>query len=214
MMRSTLWKVLVLVAVLTPWCFAQQWEIGPLGGYGFSPNVTVSNPSGSADAGFKHGYAVGVFAGQHPFKYLSGEFRYLYRNSDLKLSSGGSEAAFEGEQHIVHYDLLIHTSPKGSRTRPFFAAGGGIKVFRGTGRESAFQPLNSFALLTKTRQVVPLLSVGGGVRYRLAPYAVLRVEVHDYITPFPTDIIVPAPGARLKGVLHDFLPMVGIGFTF
>ena len=42
----------------------------------------------------------------------------------------------------------------------------------------------------------------------------LRLEIRDYITPFPKQVVAPAPGAKLKGWLHDFVPMVGIGVRF
>jgi hypothetical protein len=38
--------------------------------------------------------------------------------------------------------------------------------------------------------------------------------VRDYITPFPSEVLVAVPPARLKGWLHDFVPMVGIGIVF
>lgn len=42
----------------------------------------------------------------------------------------------------------------------------------------------------------------------------LRLEFRDYITPFPSDVVAPAPGARIKGWLQDFVPTVGISVRF
>jgi hypothetical protein len=121
---------------------------------------------------------------------------------------------FSGFTHAIHYDLLIYAKRLGERVRPYVAGGGGIKVFRGTGEERAFQPLNQFSLLTKTQEVKPLISVGGGVKIAVKPNIFVRVEFRDYITPFPKEVVAPAPGADLDGFLHDFVPLVGITFGF
>ena len=88
--------------------------------------------------------------------------------SNLKLESGGTSTSFSGQTHAVYYDVLIHTgSARESRTQIFAAVGGGMKIFQGTGKETAFQPLSQFAYLTKTHEVKPMVSFGGGVRYWL-----------------------------------------------
>ena len=100
------------------------------------------------------------------------------------------------------------------RLQPFAAAGGGLRVFRGVGAESAYQPLSTFALLTKTSQWVPMATFGGGIKYAIRPRVLLRIEVRDYFSRFPTRVIAPAPGSHLAGWLHDVVPMVGITFVF
>ena len=35
------------------------------------------------------------------------------------------------------------------------------------------------------------MSAGGGVKVQLAPHLQLRVELHDYLTPFPKQVITP-----------------------
>src|SRR6266478_2846236 len=81
---------------------------------------------------------------------LGGGLRYEYLPGDLKVSSGGAESTFSGEAHAIHYDFLMHFAPTGSKIRPFVAAGGGVKVYRGTGAATLTQPLQRFALLTAT----------------------------------------------------------------
>jgi len=136
--------------------------------------------------------------------------------SNLRLQSGGQEATFSGQAHVLHYDILLHTNKKGSRTQYFAAVGGGLKVFRGTGTEAAYQPLSQFAYFTKTQALKPMASVGAGVKYALTNRIILRTEFRDYITMFPKDLITPAPGAKLGGLglLHDFVPMVSIGYEY
>jgi hypothetical protein len=193
---------------------AQEWELGASAGFGYPMNPSVTTTAGSGTAGFKYGSAFGAVAGNDLYQRLSGEMHYLYRVSNLKVTGGGQEAGFNGETHVVHYDLLLHTADREARIRPFLAGGGGIKVYRGTGTETAYQPASKFALLTKTQELKPLISVGGGTKVALTHSLVLRLEFRDYISPFPSEVVTPAPGARIKGWLHDFVPTVGISIRF
>ena len=202
----------LFLAVSAATCFGQQWEFGGLAGAGFLSNVNVTAPAGSATAGFQPGAAFGGFIGQNLYTHLSGELRYSYLQNDLHIKSGGTNATFTGNAHVVHYDLLWHTNREGSRMQAFVAVGGGLKIFRGTGTESAYQPNYQFGYLTKTQQLKPMASVGAGVRYTLKPHMFLRVEFRDYITAFPSDVIAPAPNAKYGRILHDFVPMVGISY--
>jgi hypothetical protein len=206
----------ILIVLFLTWAtaFAQEWELGAHGGFGFSRNPEVTNASGTGTAGLKQGPAVGVLAGNNMYERVSGEFHYVYRSSSLKATGGGQEAGFGGESHIVHYDLLYHTADRDARIRPFIAGGVGARYYRGTGIEAAFQPAAKFALLTKTQEFKPLISIGGGVKVAVSDSTYLRFEVRDYVTPFPKEVIAPAPGAKLKGWLHDFVPMVGFGVRF
>jgi len=72
----------------------QQWEVGAIGGFGYSPNLTVSNSTTSASTGVKTGLAVGVYGGEDMYRYWSGEASYLYRAGDLKLDGSGKSASF------------------------------------------------------------------------------------------------------------------------
>ncbi len=207
------WLVILVIATAAA-ALAQEWELGVLGGFGFPRNQTVSSPAGSGKAGFRPGAGAGVVGGHNMYERLGGEIRYAWRASDLKVSGAGQTANFNGESHYVHYDLLFHATDRDARWRPFVAGGGGIRVYRGTGVESAYQPAARFALLTKTQEVTALISVGGGVKIGLTDATYLRVEVRDYITPFPKQVVAPAPGAEIKGWLHELAPTIGFGFRF
>ena len=200
------------LAALAASCFGQQWEFGGMGGAGFLSNVNVSSPAGSATAGFQTGGAVGGFIGQNLYSHLSGELRYAYLQNDLHIQSGGTNATFTGSAHVLHYDILWHTNRKGSRMQAFVAVGGGLKIFRGTGAEEAYQPNYQFGYMTKTQQLKPMADVGAGLRFELRPRLVLRTEFRDYITAFPNQVIAPAPGAKYGSILNDFVPMVGVSY--
>ena len=195
-------------------CWAQKWELGGLAGGGFYSNASVTSPAGSGDAGFKSGPVFGGYIGSNIYRYLGGELRYEMRPADLKLTSGGTEATFAGQAHAIHYDFLVHATPAGSRVRPYVSAGGGVKIYRGTGKETATQPLSRLALLTKTQEVKGLGSVGVGVKVHASRAFLFRIEVRDFITPFPRQVIAPAPGAKITGLLHDVVFMGGIAATF
>lgn len=211
-MKKIKFTLLVLAAAGT--CFAQQWEVGGSAGAAFLPGVPVTSTLGPATTGFQPGVAFGAFVGQNLYRHLSGEIRYGFMQSNLKLESGGTQATFSGISHVVHYDLIYHTRQKGSRSQMFVAAGGGMKIFRGTGKEAAYQPLSQFGYFTKTQAVKPMASVGAGARYALSERVFLRTEFRDYITMFPKEIIAPAPGAKFGKILHDFVPMVGISYEY
>ena len=193
---------------------AQEWEIGGIGGAGFMNGLSVARAGATATTGFKTGMAFGAFAGSNLYSHLSGEIRYTFQMSDLKLSGNGVETSFNGVSHAIHYDFVYHPANSRSKAQPFVALGAGVKLYRGTGKEQAFQPLSNFAYLTKTEDLRPLISVGGGVKYRLSEHMIFRAEVRDYITPFPNKVITPAPGAKVSGWLQDFVPMFGISFIF
>jgi hypothetical protein len=58
------------------------------------------------------------------------------------------------------------------------------------------------------------VSVGGGIKFNLNHMLQLRVEAHEYITPFPTKVITPALGSKTSGFLMDFVPMGALAITF
>ena len=200
--------------------FAQQWEVGGIGGVGFLDTVHVSTTTaGSATAGFATGAVAGAFFGQNLNAHWSGEIRYEFFATSPKLSGDGSSASFSGVAHAVHYDLIYHTDRKHSPVQFFAAVGGGMKIFDGTGAPEAYQPLQQFGYFTQTHQVKPMLSVGGGLIYKLSDRLYLRTEIRDFISAFPTNVLTPPlepPGQQVTygKVLQNLVPMVDIEYVF
>lgn len=211
-MRSLILSIAMISAASA--AFAQQWEFGAVGGVGLVNDVSVSGPAGSATAGFAPGAVAGAFFGQNLYKNLGGEIRYEFFQSDLRLSIGGQSAQFTGAAHALHYDLLYRTNRKESHTQFFAAVGGGMKLFRGTGAPEAYQPLSQFGYFTKTQKIEPMGTVAAGLTYQLAGHVFLRAEVRDFITPFPTQVLTPAPGIKYGSLLMDIVPMVGISYVY
>src|SRR5689334_7816452 len=208
---NSLRRTFFLAAATAAACFAQTWEFGGVAGGGFLNTVNANNSVGSAVAGFQSGAAFGAFLGHNSYKHIGGELRYGFLQSDLKLSSGGTTATFSGQSHVIHYDVILHTR-NNSKVQLFVAAGGGMKIFRGTGTEAAYQPLSQFGYFTKTQTLKPMASVGAGVKFALSRKVFLRTEFRDYITAFPKEVLTPPTGTKYGTLLHDFVPMVGLGF--
>jgi hypothetical protein len=183
-------------------------------GYGFYRNVTASSSAGSAKAGFAPGPVFSFVGTDNMYNHLGGEIRYIYSLSDLKLS-GGQTVKFGGESHTFDYNFLLYGTSNDAPVRPFLAGGAGMKLYRGTGTESAFQPLSNIAILTKTHQVEPEVNIGVGIKFKVGKHGLFRVDLRDYMSPFPKDVIAPAaPSGKIGGWLHDFVGMVGFGARF
>jgi hypothetical protein len=213
MTKTSICRIIPAVLWLAIPVLAQErWELGASAGYGFYRNLTATNSTGEASVGFKPGVAFSIFGSDQVNGWLAGEAHYTYRQNDAWVSARGSESRFDAESHIFHYDLIFHLARREAAVRPFLAAGGGVKVYRGTGREAAFQPLSNFAVLTRATQIVPVVSVGGGVKVELSRLITLRIEARDFASTFPSEVIAPVPRARVHGWLHDFVPMIGLSF--
>jgi hypothetical protein len=205
---------LALLWLLAAGAWAQQFELGAMGGGAFLGSANFQAASGSAAAGFADGPSAGVLIGQDRYERLSGELRYLYQRQSLRLDARGLSTAMSGESHAIHYDLLWHVRGRKDRIRPFLAAGGGLKLFRGTGAETAWRPLMEFAYLTRTHQLKPLVVVGAGVKFRLSERLILRFEARDQASPFPAGLIAPAAGVRAPHWLHEIVPTVALSWVF
>ena len=203
-------RIIFLFTAAAAASYAQQWEFGGVGGGSFLNTVGVTAPAGSATAGFANGAAFGGYVAHNSSKNFSGEIHYNYMPTNLKLSANGSEATFNGNSHAIHYDLVWHTNQRGAPAQFFVAAGGGVKIFRGTGAEHASQALSNFGYLTRTQQFLPMGTVAAGVKVRIAPRIFLRTEIRDYITAFPKEVIAPPAGVKYGSILNNIVPMVGI----
>jgi hypothetical protein len=204
-----------LLFAFGPYCFAQNWAVGVAGGYGVYHDVTIKNAAGaSADAGFGSRFAVGAVLTEDMYEHIGGELRYTYRDGDSELRFNGREVNMDAVAHAVHYDFLFYATPRRSRIRPFAAAGAGIKRYDATGRPYTSQPLSDFAVLNHTHQVEGMISFGGGVKVALSDRWVLRLDFRDYATPFPERLIAPPKTAAARGWLQDFVPTIGVDWTF
>jgi len=213
-MKHFLPVTFLTVLLFVPAAFAQKWEVGVAGGGSFFTSETITNPAGNGEAKLANGLIVSAWLGNNSSGPIGGEFRYDYEQSNLKLSSNGTDVSFGARTHSIHYDVALRFASRESRVSPFIVAGAGFRDYMGTGKEQVFQPLSNIALLTQTSQLKPLVSVGGGIKFQVAQNVLFRVEVHDFLTPFPEKVIAPALGSKVGGWLQDFAATAGISFTF
>ena len=196
-------------------CFGQSsWSIGAAGGFGFYHDATITNAAGSANAGFGPRFAAGGVLGEDVSEHFGGELRYSYRDGDSELKFHGQEANLDAASHAVHLDFLAYATRRHTRLRPFLAGGAGIKRYTATGRVDPNQPLTSFAMLAQADESKALISFGGGMKAMLGDHWLVRVDFRDYATPFPEQVIVPLTGTKVHGWLHDFVPLLGVDWTF
>ena len=194
-------------------CDGQSWEIGAAAGYGLYRAASVYAPDGKATAGVSNRFALSGVLGQDRFEYFSGEVRYLYQDGDPFLRASSGKTNIQGQSHAIHYDVLAHFSPRGSRIRPYLAVGLGAKWYVGNGPENPAQPFGEIARLAHTTDLKGLLTGGGGVKLRFGTVLV-RLDFRDYITPFPKKLIVPVPFATARGLFQQFTPLVGVSYSF
>jgi len=193
---------------------AGDLEIGGAGGFGFYRDATITNASGSAQAGFGPRFVLGAVAGWNWRRHFAVEGRYTYQDGDLAVRSQGREANLDGSAQSALAEFVFSPQARTSRFRFFGAVGGGVKVYQAGPLSAGPQPLTDFATLQKATQAEPLITYGAGVKYAISDHWTVRVEFRDYATPFPTGVITPAPGARLSCWLHDLVPTLGISRTF
>ena len=201
------------ILMSTPSAFCQKWEVGGGVGGSFFTSAGIKNAAITGDVSLANATAASAWLGNSSGHLLGGELRYDYEKTNLKVTSAGTSAQFGADTHAFHYDVLVHLTPGESRIRPFVSAGGGVKFYRGIGKEAAFQPLSSLALLTKTSELKPLISAGAGVKIAISRSLQLRVEVRDALSPFPKTVIAPAQGSKISGWLQDFVAMAGLSLT-
>jgi hypothetical protein len=208
-------RLLVVCASVAavPAAWGQKWEIGGAVGGGFYTSQDITSPGGTASAKIDTGLAGSIWVGDNGQGKWGGELRYDYQMGDLHLSQNSTSASFGAHSQDVHYDFLWHFAGGESPIQPFVAFGGGIKIYEGTGAAVVYQPLSNIALLTKAQDLVAMASAGAGIKVKLASHVNLRLDIHDYITPFPKQVITPVTN-KTPGWLQDFVPMAGLSFVF
>ncbi len=180
----------------------------------FYDKRTLTSAGGSADAGFAKGYGASFWLGNNMYSKISGEIRYDLLWNDLSLQGAGGKASFGSSSHAFHYDLHFHLADTTSKVRPFIIAGGGAKMYRGTGQERAFQPLSNIAVLTKANELAALLTFGIGVKVKLTDRVTLRVDFRDNVTRFPKKLIAPNKSTGGDGWINNFAPSAGLSLLF
>lgn len=207
--------LLILLGAVARPAAAQDFAIGAVAGYGFAHGLQAEAANGtSARAGLRNAPLAGIFFRDNMYSNISGEFRYLYRWGAHKVSNDAANAKLAAHSQIFHYDLLFHTAPETAGMRPYVAVGAGGRIFQGTGAPPRVQPLSSLVLLRKANETRPLISLGGGLRWKWGGNKVLQFDVRDYMTPAPRKVFAPSATSTVSGWIHDISPQVSVGVSF
>lgn len=213
-MRLAAQALLVIIITRPSLALAADVEIGAAGGFGFYRDATITNAGGSARAGFGPRFVLSGVAGWDWSRHFAVEGRYIFQDGDAALRSQAQEANLDGDAQSAVAEFVFSAQPKSSRVRLFGAVGCGVKLYQATHQSTGPQPLTDFAVLHTASQAEPLLAYGGGIKYAIWERWLIRVEFREYTTPFPSRVITPSPGARLRGWMGDTVPTLGISRTF
>ena len=206
---------LILWILFPAVCPAQTWEVGALGGYAWYHDATITNQFGQASVGMAPKGGIGAVFGENLYKHIGGEVRWMLLFGPPRLSANGIDVTRSGYSNLVHYDLLIHTTPAEARVRPFLAGGAGVRVFTATGRRNFLQqPLASFALLNEENEAEALISAGGGLKVMLKKDVQLRFDFRAYMSPAPKELFRPTGTALIHGWIYTFVPSLGVSYVF
>ena len=212
-MRFALCTVM-FASALSSLCLAQEWELGAAGGYGWNANPSIIGPAGSIRSGFASKGAMGVVFGQNMYEHIGGEVRWLYQFGGPELRFQGVQANASGYSNLITYDVLFHVTNREARIRPFIAGGAGAKIYTGNQLRSDGLPVVGSAVLVPCTQVEPAISVGGGLKYRVARHGILRLDFRTYMTPLPDRILRPTGLSQVHGWVYNFVPLGGLSFIF
>jgi opacity protein-like surface antigen len=178
-------------------------------------------------------------------KYLSQEFSYNRSFSTFKMglsvvdndtTSGTVQNAFAFATSglltsQIAYNLLIHTRPKTSRLRPYFAVGPALQLMHLDDAPIKKAPnywklgLSNIGLLSAAYNfgsTPPLegggifqvgFNYGGGVRYRVTPRWMVRLDYRETLTSQP-DFWTKSKSSILSGVELDNATMTFVGPIF
>ena len=198
---------------------AQNWQIGVLGGYGWLRNSTISNnttfnPPTSASVGFPSRATVGVLVGETPYRYWGGEIRWMYQWGGPEINWNGTKTSLPGFSNLITYDFMVYPVQTESGLRPYLAGGAGAKIYTGSGRRFLAQLPTGLAVLRSETEAEPAVSLGGGLKYQFARHAQARIDFRTYLTPVPDSLIRPVGQAFIHGWLADFVPTIGVFYTF
>lgn len=208
--RRTNWLRLILLLVATA-CGAPcaDWQATATAGFGRYDYLSFRSPAGTAEAGIGARYILEASIGRLLTEHLAIEGAWTFQDGDFELKSGGQKTAFDANAHSVHGDLYYYFRGRETRLRPFAVGGAGVKFYRGIEAVRP-RPLAAYGMFADGTDARSLLIIGGGITYGLSAHWAVRAAIRDLATPFPSSVIVPAPGSNLSGWLHDMVVTVGI----
>ncbi len=190
---------------------AQTYEIGLFGGF---PRVShgglgsVSVVGGlDTDTTIHGSYSVGAWITYDTNGYYGHEISFMDSPIDvtaiLRATVNGVTESETVKDRVwlpqINYNFLVYFMPKGERWRPFVT--GGIQANQ--------YPEPNIPNWTSGHTKHYGLNWGGGVKLKLFPHALARLDLRDYIGGKPYDLPL-FPG----GLMHQLEATLGVGVTF
>jgi hypothetical protein len=200
-----------LILLLASCCQAADWEALAAAGFGEYHPVTYTAPAGTASAGIGARYVLNAAVSRWISQRFAAEAGWIFQDGDFEISSGGMKTAFDGHAHAVYVDLRGNLLKRPAKLQPFLEGGGGARFYSGI-EEIHPRPLGQFGSFRDGTDARAMITAGGGLEWTLSPHWALRLDLRYVTTPFPTSIVVPAPGANLHGWLNDFVSTFGVTF--
>lgn len=182
-------------AVVSP---AQVGELSVSVGKAIFKNNKLGSDGGDLLSQYKvgDGFRIAARFTLNTKRFVGHEFGYAYNHSKLGLTNSSEEANMPVHQGF--YEFLLYLTPEGSRVRPFGAGGGHFSTF--------VPPGASVTYGTGTTKYG--VNYGAGLKIRLTPMFAMRLDVRDYLTPKPFDLV------GRSGPLHQVEASAGFGIFF
>jgi len=189
-----------VVLVLCAFAAVSSAQVGELS-VSLGQSIFKDNKLGSAGdlaSQFKvdDGFRIGARLTFNTKRFIGHEIGYAYSRSKLGLTSSSEQASMPVHQGF--YDFLVYVTPEGSRIRPFGAGGGQFSTF--------VPPGASVTYGTGTTKYG--FNYGAGLKVRLTPIFAIRLDVRDYVTTKPFDLV------GKSGALHQVEASAGLGIYF
>lgn len=203
------YRVLSVLTIFSSCAIAADWQFTAAAGFGAYHPVTYRSPAGPAQAGIGPRYTLEAAAGRQWGERFALEAAWSFQDGDFEISSGGRKTAFDANSHAAHVDVVAYLRRASAGLRPYAVAGAGAKFYHGIEAMNP-RPLGEFGSFRDGVDMRAMLAFGGGIEWTRWSHWGLRLDVRDSATPFPTSVIVPAPGSHFSGWLHDLAATAGI----
>jgi len=192
-------RTLSVVSLLCACAGVSSAQVGEIS-LSFGESIFKDNLLGFADAAtqFKmlDGFRVTARLTLNTKRFIGHEFGYSYSRSKLGIVRSSDQVSTPIHQGF--YDFLVYATPEGSWVRPFAAGGGQFSTF--------VPPGASVTYGTGTTKYGG--NFGGGIKVKLNSMFALRLDVRDYVTTKPFDLI------GKSGALHQIEASAGLGLYF
>jgi hypothetical protein len=189
--------VVFLFGVCSMVASAQVGEISlSLGASTFRNNKLGSSSDLASTFTVKDGFRIGARLTLNTKRFIGHEFGYAYSRSKLGLLNSSDNVSMPVHQGM--YNFLLYALPEGTRVRPFVTGGGHFSTF--------YPPGASVSYGTGTTKFG--VNYGGGIKVKVSPMFAIRLDLRDYVTGKPFDLV------NKKGALHQIEVSAGVGIYF